>query len=118
MKRGKHLKIVLATVTLGALLLGALPVFVAAAEDSPIKTADDVIKIVRNIGYWISVIFWIVAGIATLYAGFLFATAGGSQEQVGKAKKQLLYAIIAVVVGVMAAGVPQLIDAILRAPAA
>lgn len=88
-----------------------------AQNDSPIKDAEGIIRVVRNVGYWVSVIFWIVAGIAVLYAGFLFATASGSQEQVGKAKKQLIYAIVAIAIGVMAAGMPQLIKAILGAKA-
>lgn len=101
-------KVVLASAVLG-LVLATSP----ALAQTP-QSKDDIIKVANNILLWVSTIFWIVAGIATLYAGFLFATAGGSQEQVGKAKKQLLYAVIAIAVGVIARGLPQLVQNFLK----
>lgn len=114
MARHKFLQIVLASAALGAFFTAPLAL---AANDSPINNANDIVRVANVILYYTSLIFWIVAGIATIYAGFLFATAAGSQEQVGKAKKQLLYAVIAMIVGIMAAGIPALLKSILAASA-
>jgi len=100
------------------LLLGLIVVSpILAAEESPIKSADDIIKFSRAILSWVSTIFWIAAGIATLYGGFLYMTAAGDSEKVSKAKKQILYAVIAIVVGLMAKGAPALIESLLKARA-
>ncbi|MDE2018844.1 MAG: hypothetical protein KGJ13_00680 [Patescibacteria group bacterium] len=53
--------------------------------------------------------FWglIVLGIAmVLVAAYGYATSSGDPERAGKASKTLLYAVIAIVVGLLAQGVP------------
>jgi len=77
-------------------------------------TAQDVIDFTRRVLQWVSTIFWIVAGIMVLYGGFLYMTAGGNDEQVKKAHRQLLYAVIAVAIGILAAGIPQLVQSFLK----
>lgn len=76
--------------------------------------AGGVIPLLNKILTWIGTIFWIAAAIFVLYAGFLYLTAGGDPEKVGKANHQLIYAIVAIVIGIMAFGLPKLIDAFLR----
>lgn len=55
---------------------------------------------------WISTIFWILAVIFILYAGFLYLTAAGDAEKVKKASTQLLYSVIAVAVALFATVIP------------
>ncbi len=87
------------------------PEFVfAQAPPSPIQNVSDIVKLFSSILYWVSSIFWIAAGIATLYAGFLYMTAGGDDQQVQKAKKQLLYAIIAIAIGLIGPGLTVIVN--------
>ena len=54
-----------------------------------------------------------LATLVVLYAGFLFLTAGGDTEKINQAKKALLWAVIGVVVLMMARGVIEVIKSIL-----
>lgn len=91
----------------------ALPLLVLAQDQSPINSAQDIINLAGRVSQWFSTIFWIVAGIMVLYGGFLYMTAAGNDEQVKKAHKQLLYAVIAIAVGILSAGLPGLVSSFL-----
>lgn len=55
----------------------------------------------------------LVLGVAVIiWSAFTFLTSGGDEEKVGKAKKILLYAVIAVAIAILAGGVPELIKSI------
>ncbi len=57
--------------------------------------------------------FWflIVLAIAmALVAAYLYATSNGDPEKVGKASKTLLYVVIAIVVALIAAGLPFIVS--------
>ena len=77
---------------------------------APIESVDEGISLLEQILTWIATIFWIVAIIFVLYAGFLYLTAGGDSEKVQKANHQLIYAVIAIIVGLMAFGLPLLVE--------
>lgn len=83
-------------------------------DKAPIKTPDDVTNFINGVLYWISIIFWIAAVGFVFYAAYLYLTAAGSDEQVKKAKKQLLYAVIAIAIGLMAQGLPAFVKAFLE----
>lgn len=76
-------------------------------------TKDEILKVLDNIAGWVARGFWIAATIAVFYAGFLYLTAGDNEEKVKKAHKQLLYAVIAIVVALFAYGMPNLIENII-----
>lgn len=82
---------------------------VFAANESPINSAEDVVDFFENVLTWMATIFWIVAIMAVFYAAFLYATDGGSGTKVEKAKKQLLYAVIAIAIGLVAYAMPTII---------
>lgn len=82
-------------------------------SQGPITSGDDIVSLIATIGEWVSIIFWILAVVFILYAGFLYMSAQGSPEKVKKANGQLLYGIIAIVVGLIAYGLPKLVEAIL-----
>ena len=90
------------------------PLLVSAqSPTSPVNSIQDIVDLFGRVLFWVSTVFWIVAGIATLYAGYLYLFAGGDQEKVGKAKRQLLYAVIATAIGILAAGLPTLVNSFL-----
>lgn len=74
---------------------------------------DDVIKFFNNTASFVQQIFWAVAIIAVFYAAFLYATAAGNEQKVETAKKSLLYAVIAIAIGVMAFGITPLVRSFL-----
>ncbi|MCS6789337.1 MAG: hypothetical protein NZ484_02155, partial [Patescibacteria group bacterium] len=76
---------------------------------APIQTPQDIVYLIGEILVLLATIFWILAVIASFYAGYLFLFSGGSEEKVGKAKKMFLYAVIAIVIGLMAYALPTLI---------
>ncbi|RJQ28926.1 hypothetical protein C4571_02715 [Candidatus Parcubacteria bacterium] len=87
---------------------------IAMAQTSPIRDVQGIINLVNSISVWVAAVFWIVAIIAVFYAGFLFLRGGGDEEKLAQAKKQLWYALIAMVIGIMAYGFAPLIRNILE----
>lgn len=86
----------------------------AADDPSPITSVDDIISLANQIGVWVGTIFWIAAAASVFYAGFIYMTAADDTEKIKKAKKQVLYSIIAIALGLMAYGFPVLIKNILK----
>lgn len=85
------------------------PSTVKSLPPPPISSTNDVEGLVRLALLWL---FWglMVLGVVMfLVGGYKYATAAGEPEKVGDANKILRYAAIAIVVGLIAAGVPYLI---------
>lgn len=94
----------------------ALPVVVEAAvttvgsaPDSNISSITDVVAVIDTIVNWFFAIIIGIAAIMIIYAGFLWMTSGGDEEKTGNARKTLIYALIGVVVAVVAKGLVTLI---------
>jgi len=83
--------------------------FVPKDPKAPIKTSDDIIYVIIKLFKIMAQIFWILAIAASFYAGYLYLLSGGNEEKTGKAKKMLLYAVIAIAIGLMAYGLPTLV---------
>jgi len=112
-------------ILLGAVVLVLFAAFSASAQQyptpvgpppgtGPIQTVGQGIGLLNQILTWVATIFWIAAALFVLYAGFLYLTAGGDTEKVQKANHQLIYAVVAIIVGILAFGLPALVDAFLR----
>jgi len=87
----------------------AAPLAAAAAVDTP----DKVITIINKFGGWLYGALLALAVVFIIYAAFLFLTSGGDAEKVGKAKKQLIYAVVAVATAILATGVIKLVQILL-----
>jgi len=85
----------------------------ADENDAIFKSWEDILNFFNNLATIIARFFWTAAIIAAIWSGFLFLTAGGNEEKVGKAKKMLQYVVIAIVIGLLAFGLPSLIKDIL-----
>lgn len=105
---------------IGILIFNALFLSVFAAqnafvpEDSPIKSVNDVIRILNNIAKWFYVIFFIVAVIFIIIAAFNFLTAQAEPEKISIAKKQVIYAVIAIVIALLSISFKAIIETFLR----
>jgi len=84
------------------------------AGSSPISKPEQIILIINRVLRWFSTAFWIFAAGFVFYAAYIYLTAGGDAERVKKAHKQLLWAVVAIAVGLMTRGLPFLINQFLR----
>jgi len=94
------------------LLAGLVPV----ANAQPIPP-DDVIPDycalickITMVARWMYGILMILGVVFVLYAAFLYLISQGSDERIGNAKKVLIYAIVALVIAVLAWGVSGLVE--------
>lgn len=74
--------------------------------NAPIKTGEDIYGVVGKFARYIAIIFWILATISAFYSGYLYFVAAGNPEILKKAQKQIWYTVIAIVIGLMAWGLP------------
>lgn len=76
-------------------------------------TLDDVVSIIQNVaGYFYSIAI-ALAVILTIYVGILFFTAGGDDQQVGKAKKMMIWLVVGIAVLLIGRGIITLVENIL-----
>lgn len=88
----------------------------ATAPTNIITDSQSVVNLFCAALAWL---FWglIIVGIAMFFVGgYIYATSNGEPEKVGKATKTLTYAAIAIVVALVARGVPILIGAFFSVP--
>ncbi len=114
---------------LSALALGALvlPNFVFAVQSSicipgndldpgcvtNIKSVNDVVSFLFRILFYVRTIFWILAVAMILYSAYLFLFGGAGEKNVGAAKSALRFAVIAIIVALLATAIPWLVKSIL-----
>lgn len=82
-------------------LVGAAP---PQIPSSPVTTVGGIVDVLDNIVRWVYIIFFILAVLFILLAAFTYLTAGGDEEKVKKAKSQIIYAVVAIVVALLAVG--------------
>ena len=78
--------------------------------DSPVKDVTTIQQIFINIIGWIYTVFFAVAVLFILLAAYNFVTSSGSEDKVSLAKNQLKYAVIAIVVALVASGVSVVVE--------
>ncbi len=77
-------------------------------EKGKIDTVPEASGIIGNIATGLSVILFALAAIFIIISGIFYLTAAGNQEQLKKAKDTLIYAIVGIVLGLIAFGVADL----------
>ncbi len=85
-----------------ALLYGFGAPLMAIAQDSPVKRVNDVIRILYNIVRWTYDIFFITAVFFILLAAYKFLFAQEDPEKIKSAKNQVIYAVIAIIIALLA----------------
>ena len=78
-----------------------------------IQGGESIIELLRTFLSWVAIIFWIFAVGFILYAGFLYLTAAGNPEKVTKAGSQFKFGVIAIIIGLLAYGLPRIVQNIL-----
>lgn len=103
---------------IGAVLfMAAAPLVLAQVTTPPTFLTggiSDVIRILERFLSWMFTIFLIIAAIFIILAAFNYLTAGGDDEKIKTAKKQFIYAIVAIVIALIATGVRFVVEQLLR----
>ena len=71
------------------------------------------IGLIRTIITWLFGFLIVVSVLMAMISAYLFVTAGGNPDQVGKARNFLMYALIGLAIGVLARGLVALVLQIL-----
>jgi hypothetical protein len=91
----------------------ALPMIALGQVTGGPEGGERLIDLITTIFNWFAALLFVIAAIFIVIAAFGYLTAGGDEEKVGKAKRQLVYSVIALVVGALAFFVPGIIQDIL-----
>ncbi len=107
-----HILFIGATLVFGLLTPIASPVLVSATPASEIKKGvnksggdsgrDNLGKDIKNITNLLLFLVGVIAVIAIVISGLRFVTANGNQDQVTSARNGVLYAVVGIVVALMA----------------
>jgi len=69
---------------------------------SPITSSQQLLDVLPTIVKWVYTIFFVVAVLFILLAAFNYLTAAGNPEKVKGAHQQLIYAAVAIAIGLIA----------------
>jgi len=108
----------LALTLISTISIGFLP-FIAAAQSPPEATVtdlNDITAIAQKITSWARIMFFVLAGLFLVFAAFKFLTSGGDEDKIKGAKNALIYAIIAIVVALIATGVATFLKNVINTP--
>ncbi len=83
------------------------------APTTNINSLCGVIDLIKTISNWMIFFLITLAVIFVIMAAFKYLTAGGDAEKVSKANSQIIYAAVAVAVGLLAYAVPAIVKAFL-----
>lgn len=107
------MKKILLTLVLFSLL--SLPLLTAAQVGEPESppTGLDIWTVIDRITNYLFGFLMVVAVILIIYAAFLFLTAAGDPEKVGRGRTTLIYAVVGIAVALLAKGIVVLIRTII-----
>lgn len=106
--------------TAGGLLLPLLTLAqvtvppVTGAPVTSVQSINDVTRIIVSLVNWITGLFFVAAILSLFYAAYLYMSASGDEEKLGKAKNQLIYSIIAIAIALLAGSVRYIVASVLR----
>jgi len=103
--------------TIGLAIVSSVLPLLASAQATPpgsmaganTVTTSNVKDYMGAILNWVFYFFIVLAVVFILIAAFSYLTAGGDEQKITKAKNELIYAIIAVVIAVLAKAIVNLV---------
>ncbi|OGY63645.1 MAG: hypothetical protein A3I89_02825 [Candidatus Harrisonbacteria bacterium RIFCSPLOWO2_02_FULL_41_11] len=93
------------------LIIAALTYFPAVAlavtppggvPQTQVQDVNQVYNIIKNVVSWIGALFFAVLVAYYFYAAYLYLTSAGDEGKLTEAKNNLIYAIVATVIGLLA----------------
>ena len=82
---------------------------------SPINSYADVISLIKKIAGIMQGLLYVLATVFIIIAAFKYLTSGGDEAKTKEAKNMIVYAIVAVAVALIAAGVSAVVANLLGA---
>jgi lysylphosphatidylglycerol synthetase-like protein (DUF2156 family) len=85
--------------------LAIMPAFAQITAQQPAPQEKDLsgwLGVLSGIARWIYTIILVISVFMALYAAILYLTAGGDQNKVKKASSTLIFAIVGIVVAILA----------------
>jgi len=82
---------------------------IGAAPTAPVKTIEGVICIINTAVNWLFFLLIALVVIFIILAAFKYLTAAGDPEKVKSANHTLIYAVVAIVVAIIAKALPYLV---------
>jgi heme/copper-type cytochrome/quinol oxidase subunit 2 len=79
-------------------------------QEAPVETPSQLMGVIADIVGWAYTIFFVVAVLFIIFAAFNYLTASGNPEKIKTAHSQLMWAIVAIVVALMAVGIRMIIE--------
>ena len=112
----KNMKNLTKKVITGIMLFSPVLAFGQISVNTPktnITSLSGVEAVITRIVNWITGLFFVAAILYIFYAAWLYLSAAGDEEQIKKAKNQLLYSIIAIAVALLAGTMRYIVASIL-----
>ena len=79
-----------------------------------IDSPEKVESLFNNVAGWFFTLFLIVAVIALIYTAFIYLTAVGDPKKITKARSSLTFAIVAIVIALLAGSMPVILQNLLE----
>jgi len=76
-----------------------------AISNPPFQNVRGLFTSLESIRDWVASVFVVLAVILFIYSAYLFLTAGDNEDQISKAKRTLLWALIGVAISLFAYGI-------------
>ncbi len=84
-------------------------------EAAPVRSIEDVIRVMNTLIGWIQAILFVVAIFLILYAAYLYITSGGDSTKVETARNYLIYAAVGIAVVLLAYAIEPIVRQLLQA---
>ncbi len=101
---------------LPGLLAGLLHVFYISGAYAAITKPEDIQPLLCKVAGYMFDILIALSSIMVIYAAFMYITAGESSEKVSKAHKILAYAVVAIIVALLAKNLPVIVSNLVGGP--
>jgi fumarate reductase subunit D len=97
-----------------ALVAQFLPLVALAQTPEVTLTKDRIAQLISDFSIYFAGIIFSLGILVMLYAAFLYMTAAGDDEKVGKAKKSFIYGLVGIGIAILAFGVFELVASFLE----
>ncbi|MFH1188996.1 MAG: hypothetical protein V1652_04110 [bacterium] len=104
MKKNSILKVLVVAIALAPSM-----VYAQSAVPTPVQNFGDIVHFIDQASQWFFGFILALAVIYLLYAAFLYLTAAGDEKKTGDAKNIIIYAIIGIVVALIAGGITSIV---------
>jgi hypothetical protein len=95
-----------------------LPLMASATNNIPVsnnlKSKNGLSVFITSIAVWFEGIIFAISILFILYAAFLFITAAGNEEKIGKAKSIIVFGMIGIAVALLAFAVQSFVTSVLQ----